>query len=113
MPVCTFGGRKYRQLTGCKGNCKNLATALEMYASDNGGSYPPRLTHLIRGRYLKRVPTCPAVGTDSYSDSYSAEPDVFSFCCQGDNHKSCYDGNSCNYPRYHADFGLIDGPPER
>ena len=32
--------RAQGQLTACKSNCKNLATALEMYASDNGGRYP-------------------------------------------------------------------------
>lgn len=44
----TLPCRNYGQLTACKSNCKNIATALEMYAGDNGGHYPLRLQELIR-----------------------------------------------------------------
>ena len=33
-------GRSQGQLTACKSNLKNIATALEMYSTDNSGQYP-------------------------------------------------------------------------
>ena len=102
-------------LTACKSNCKNLATALEMYASDNQGQYPPRLSWLIPGRYLNRIPTCPAEGRDTYSASYrvTTRAGRFSFCCRGDNHRKSYQGldrDSRNFPAYDSDLGLLDHP---
>ncbi len=112
MPHHGCGG----QLTFCKSNCKNLATALEMYASDNGGRYPHHLGKLLHGNYLKVIPTCPAAGEDTYSPTYqvSARPDMFSFCCRGNNHAKAYSGFTSdphNYPQYSAKEGLIDHPP--
>ena len=95
------------QLTACKSNEKNIATALEMWSSDNGGRYPERLSQLQPG-YLKTVPTCPAGGADTYSGSYtkSALPDKFNFCCQGAHHAEV----PANYPQYQSDIGLIERP---
>ena len=78
--------RAERDLTLCKSNLKNLATALEMYASDNGGRYPVRLKEL-RSSYLKDLPTCPVTGSD-YSDTYRSTlaPDSYSFGCRGYHH---------------------------
>jgi hypothetical protein len=102
------------QLTACKSNCKNLATALEMYASDNSGYYPDRLEVLTTGNYLKMIPTCPAAGRMTYTNyEVSHKPQLFSFACCGNNHKRGYAGfagSSENYPRYHAEKGLIDHP---
>lgn len=102
-------------LTMCKANCKNLATALEMWASDHGGHYPPSLDALVYCNYLKTLPTCPAAGSDTYSATYGSrrKPDTFSFCCLGNNHARAYtgfSGSSDNYPRYKAELGLIDHP---
>jgi len=101
-------------LTGCKSNLKNLAAALEMYASDNAGNYPHSLDKLIEPTYLKRLPTCPATGQMTYLDyQVSTEPDSFSFSCCGDNHKKSYTGfqaDSTGFPKYHAELGLIDHP---
>lgn len=107
--------RSQGQLTACKSNCKNIATALEMYASDNKGAYPTSLSRLTQGNYLRVVPTCPAAGSDTYSPSYQmqASPDIFSFCCQGNNHHKAYSGFSephDNFPQYFAERGLIDHP---
>lgn len=106
------------ELTACKSNCKNLATALEMYSTDNGGRYP--LTYelnskLTTGNYLSKIPTCPAAGTNTYSDNYvsTQSPDIFSFYCAGNNHGKAYEAyrrNSSNYPMYHSNQGLIDHP---
>jgi len=97
------------QLTACKSNEKNIATALEMYASDNAGRYPTDLKPLMSGNYLKLIPTCPAAGRDTYSESYQvqAAPDTFSFYCSGKNHGELV---PAGYPQYNAEMGLIDRP---
>jgi hypothetical protein len=99
----------------CPSNCKNLATALEMYASDHHGMYPGHLANLTAGNYLKVIPTCPAAGKDTYSISYqvASEPAAFSFACTGDNHSKSYVGYSRpghNYPRYNSWTGLESHP---
>ena len=105
-------------LTACKSNLKNLATALEMYASDNKGRYPSNLDMLTRpnkpGPYLKTIPTCPSAAKITYLDyQFSTKPDSFSFSCCGNNHGKAFTGfnkDSTNYPKYSAVEGLIDHP---
>ncbi len=49
---------------------KKIATALEMYTTDNAGRYPTSLSALAKyGMYLRTIPTCPAAGCDTYSAS--------------------------------------------
>ena len=110
--------RAQGQLTACKSNCKNIATALEMYASDNSGRYPTNgvfASQLTNGNYLKTIPTCPAVGSDTYDSPYNstATPDGFSFYCSGNNHGKAYTGfaaDATNYPQYDGDVGLLANP---
>ena len=102
-------------MTSCKSNCKNTATALEMYATDNHGLYPRYLPDLVPGNYLKQIPTCPAAGNDTYSASYQVSIDgkAFSFVCTGNNHAKSYAGfkrPSDNFPQYNSRDGLIDHP---
>lgn len=102
-------------LTACKSNCKNIATALEMYATDNAGQYPLKLTKLTARMYLKTLPTCPAAGSDTYSNSYVCRqtPDAFSFYCSGNNHGENYAkfvSDCSNFPQYTAEQGLIEQP---
>lgn len=107
------------QLTACKSNLKNIATALEMYASDNQGAYPSQLQRLTGGNYLKVIPTCPAAGKVTYEASYHKgvvppwQGEFYSFYCQGNNHGRSYTGfsnDSTNYPQYDARVGLLDHP---
>lgn len=95
------------QLTACKSNQKNIATACEMYATDFGGRYPERLSGLTPN-YLRTIPECPAAGADTYSATYqmSASPDMFSLYCQGENHVNV--GVPANYPQYNGYSGLIE-----
>lgn len=96
------------QLTGCKSNMKNIATALEMYASDNGGHYPRRLEGLVERGYLKKLPTCPAARAMTYLNYRATQtPDAFSFACSGNNHWMAGDGKKSteNYPDYDTDQG--------
>ena len=109
LPVRSSG-----QLTACKSNCKNLATALEMYAEDNAGLYPDSLDKLIPGNYLRMIPTCPAAGEVTYKDyRVSHKRNNFRFSCVGNNHARAYTGfdKACdNYPAYSAQIGLVDHP---
>lgn len=113
--------RAQGQLTACKSNLKNMATALEMYASDFGGRYPntSTLAQLTSGNYLKTIPTCPAAGKDTYTTSGSGvftsitTPDSFTMMCVGTNHAKAYTGystSSNNFPQYFAEVGLVDHP---
>jgi hypothetical protein len=91
--------RAQAQLRSCYNDCRNVSTALEMYATDNEGHYPQALS-MLTPNYLRELPTCPAAGRDSYSPSYRATSsaltdqsglapyDQYSFFCKGNNHKS-------------------------
>ncbi|MCE7872894.1 hypothetical protein DYH09_21285 [bacterium CPR1] len=57
--------------TACKSNLKNIATALEMFSTDNKGAYPPQLAGLTPN-YLKLIPNCPGAGFDTYSSSFES-----------------------------------------
>lgn len=104
---------------GCKLNLKNIATALEMYASDNQGRYPTGLDQLIQPPtpYLKQIPTCPAAGRSTYGDyQMTYTPDVYTLSCVGDHHQAFYramnvSGDVQNYPGYSSVKGLMLPPP--
>ena len=57
--------RAEAQTYSCEGNLKQLATAMEEYAADNSGQYPPSIAALKAansGVYLKAVPPDPSGG---------------------------------------------------
>ena len=94
-------------LTSCKSNLKNIATALELYSTDNKGRYPKSLAQLTPN-YLKFIPVCPASNEDDYSETYQVGtvPDTFTFYCASKSHSSANvpDG----YPQYSSEKGLIE-----
>ena len=98
--------RAQGQTTACKSNLKNLGTALEMYSTDNAGRYPTSLGPLTPN-YLKRMPICPSANSDTYSSSYqfAANPDAYSFFCQGLHHGEA--GLKENFPQYNSYYGLV------
>ncbi|MEW6277130.1 MAG: hypothetical protein AB1758_00805 [Candidatus Eremiobacterota bacterium] len=98
------------QLTSCKSNLKNLGTALEMYARDNGGRYP-RTMFALTPNYLKVIPECSFAGRDSYSATYrsAGAPAAYTFCCGGLHHKSA-GITAPNYPQYTSTQGLVERP---
>lgn len=105
------------QLAGCLSNAKNVGTALEMYAVDNGGRFPDLsglagLNQLVSANILKRLPSCPARGTCTFVDySSGTTPDRFSFSCVSDNHGTCFPGSPAGaFPQYGNEIGLIDHP---
>jgi len=112
------------QLTACKSNLKNIGTACEMYATDNAGRYPKKLSELPikptpKWSYLKTLPTCPAAGKDTYSQTYQVKApkldkngkiisgkDYIYLHCSGHHHKDA--GGAANRPAYNSDKGLIE-----
>lgn len=105
------------QLSSCVSNCKNMATALEMYAVDNAGRFPspsglPGVDVLITENVIKRRPSCPSTGTCTFVDYASTQtPDSFSFSCVGNNHGGLFPGFvSTNIPAYASGLGLTDHP---
>ena len=95
------------QLVACKSNLKNIGTALEMYSVDNSGRYPTRLSQLTPD-YLRLVPTCPAAGSDTYSEGYActSKPDGYTVRCKGSHHEAV--GYPADFPAYTSGAGLID-----
>jgi len=94
------------QFTQCQANCKNISTALEMYADDNEGNFPSHLSQLTP-KYLRSMPMCAGARRDTYSQSYQSSTnfDSFSFYCAGHHHK--WVGVEPNYPQYNSRDGLI------
>lgn len=92
-------------LIGCKSNLKNLATACEMYASDNGGRYPKAVSELVEKNYLRRIPKCPLGG--DYQYSVKLKPDSFIWICPCEHTGT---DTPKGYPRYNAEQGLIERP---
>lgn len=109
--------RAKSQLSACVSNCKNLATALEMYAVDNAGRFPglnglPGIDVLITHNFLKKRPSCPCAGGCTFVD-YTAQltPDSFSFSCVGNNHGDLFPGFAGNnIPSYANGLGVVDHP---
>lgn len=97
--------RAMSQLTGCKSNLKNIATALEAYSVDNAGHYPNDI-ELIAPSYMKTLPNCPAASSNTYSDSYefTLNPDSYQFFCEGAHHNSL--AIPVDHPQWYSSSGL-------
>ena len=101
--------RAQGHLIACKSNLKNIATCCELYAIDHDGRYPQSLsvlTEVSMGGYLKQIPTCPEVGSDTYSGNYvsQANPDMYTIFCAGLNHTAV--GLEENMPLFDSVHGL-------
>lgn len=70
----------------CNDNLRLLGAALELYAKDAEGAYPPTLQG-ITPLYLKSIPTCPAACADTYSGGYATAADAFTIACKGRFHE--------------------------
>lgn len=108
--------RAQGQVTSCKSNLKNIGTACEMYATDNGGRYPKDLKTLTtpansQQAYLKQIPKCPSEGTSTpYTSTYTSasNPDVYTVWCGGSNGNHTAAGCDAGYPKFTATQGLIE-----
>jgi len=113
-----IAARASGQLAACESNIKNLATALEMYATDNNGHYPPSLEYLTKNTdsepgtcYLKTLPLCPSSRLKySYGYIVNNNPDNFTLWCTVKNSHmyALLPYNRC-YPQYAPGEGLIVG----
>ena len=90
-----------KPIARCMNNLKNIATALEVWATDHGGRYPKSLKELKQG-YLRDLPQC--LGKDTYRYQVSTMPDNYTVRCQGTNHIK--DGSRANFPYYTSMKGL-------
>ena len=98
----------------CESNLKNIATALEMYATDNEGKYPPSLRLLVENsdyQYIKKIPVCPS-SHSSYG--YEVSQDSYNFtlwCGKERSHSKTYpyNKNGC-WPQYTPGEGIILKP---
>ena len=104
--------RAQNHLLACKSNLKNIGTALEMWASDNGGKYPDSVEKLTPD-YLRVIPTCPAAKADTYSSTYhlferDGQDQTYEVYCKGHHHAEA--GMDEDYPRYNGYDGLIEYP---
>ncbi len=112
-PQLPFQGTPAQALEKCQSNTKNIATALEIYASDNQGRYPGSLDGLTPN-YLGTIPPCPVANKDTYSHTYRqgrSAPgndqdyrDYYHFACSGDHSAA---GPS---PKYDSVRGLGEQP---
>lgn len=93
------------RLSSCKTNLRNIATAIEMYALDNG-SQPPVTMAKVLPDYLASIPRCPSNSTDTYSSGYTWAnlPMAYTLSCQGDNHPAV--GMPPDYPVYVFGMGF-------
>lgn len=95
------------QFRACRANLKSLAQALEFYAADNPGQPGPPLAKLAPG-YLKKMPTCPAANSDTYSQvEWSGEK--FTLCCRGNHHAAL--NVAPDHPAYAFPAGEVSGLP--
>lgn len=60
-------------LNACKANLRNIATACEMYSTDNCGRYPHSLDQLVP-QYLTTPPQCPASCGQDYDYKVNSGP---------------------------------------
>lgn len=97
--------RTQGEYTACKTNLRNIATALEMYATDNNGTFPPTLDR-IAPAYLKVLPVCSHHGEDTYSTAFQSTTSAYTILCAGAWHRA--QGSSPNYPQYTSDTGLLE-----
>jgi hypothetical protein len=83
------------QLTECKGNIKNIGTALEMYSTDWKGKYPSSGLQ-VTPDYLETMPVCPAAQKPTYTFEFGEQAtgnedrfkDYFYVYCRGTHHSA-------------------------
>ena len=97
------------EFSGCLTNLDAIGGALEIYSTDFEGRYPLALGSLTPN-YLRVLPTCPAAGTDTYSNGYrpARGPANYTLYCSGLNHQGA--GVSAGYPQYAPKRGLVERP---
>jgi hypothetical protein len=108
--------------TRCQSHLKNLGTAMDMYAADNDGSYPPSM-EMVTPKYLAEIPSCYVrdfspevwehyrrlygVKKGGYAYKLSDDKSTFTIYCKCSNHSQI---GIFNYPQYNSVNGLTARP---
>ncbi len=100
--------RAMTRLANCESNIKNMATALELYAEDNKGHYPPALSYLTDKKSGKpyKIPECPSCFT-GYEYVCNSSHNNFTLWCKLNNAHIVATGKEGSWPQYNPAQGLI------
>lgn len=96
------------QLTACRSNLGNIATACEMWFDDQSDSYPESLRRLTDNSYLKELPRCPCSDRE-YNYRLVGDKGYEIVCPDSKAHRLIKNDNE---PRYTGAEGLICSLPE-
>ncbi len=99
-----------RQQLQCCMNLEIMSAAIKKYAAEHR-ELPPQSLSELTPRYLEVIPDCPSALRDTYSSSYSLQPDGkgYLFFCKGENHAHALYKHA-DYPRYDSKEGLQKYP---
>ena len=114
MGISLVRGQSLQNLHACYDRLgMSVATALEMYSTDNQGRYPPDLQVLVEQRYLRSIPSCPSAGKITYRGGYSVTGETYTIACQGTHHWLAREilglKGAPDFPYYSSETGLCTG----
>lgn len=86
----------------CVQNVHNIGTALQTYANDNDGRFPPALSALTTDRtpVLKALPICPS-DESAYGYEVENEDRLFTVSCTGIHYRQLDDVQQ-GFPQFYA-----------
>ena len=99
--------RSRGRLSACETNLRNMASALEVYSTDNARQFPSRLEELSP-TFVQSIPTCPSAGSSAaYLDGFTSarNPAAYTLSCTGGWHVDL--GLGENSPSFHYGTGLV------
>lgn len=99
--------RSRGRLSACETNLRNVASALEVYSTENGKHFPTALTDLAP-TYIQSVPTCPSAGNGTaYIQGFTSKtnPSAYTLSCKGAWHRDL--GLPEDAPAFHYGTGLV------
>lgn len=101
--------RSRGRLSACESNLRNLATAIEVYATEHNHQVPSSLDDLVP-QFVAAIPRCPSAGTpDAYRDGYASVqvPEAaYTVSCSGAFHVDL--GVPAGHPLYTYGVGLTE-----
>jgi prepilin-type N-terminal cleavage/methylation domain-containing protein len=95
--------RAQGMMSSCQSNIRNVAAAVESYATDNGGRYPSVINR-ITPEYTTKLPPCPSCKV-SYSYTFTQVPDSYTIWCGGAEAHTVIDVRQ-GFPQYDSQQGM-------
>lgn len=95
--------RAQGMMSSCQSNIRNIAAAVESYATDNSGRYPSAVSK-ITPEYTTKLPPCPSCKVN-YSYTYTSVPDSYTIWCGGAEAHTVIDVNQ-GFPQYDSQQGM-------